>query len=141
MIRSDKSAAYFTTLSEVTSIDRVGGKAKNLAQVQAHGVPIPRTIVLECRALRSTLETSALDARVREYLRSFDSLPSTRLAKNHQALVDAVLAARDAKTAKAQGTANPWSLSAICVGSHRGDRRKSARRRQRSIHWQRDRRQ
>ena len=53
MILSGETAVYFTTLSEATSIDRIVGKAKNLARVQAHGVRVPETIVLECEALRS----------------------------------------------------------------------------------------
>ena len=92
MIRTD-AMTYFTALSAATSIDQVGGKARNLARVQAHGVRVPETIVLDCAALRCTLKASGLDVRVREYLCSFDSLESNCLADRHRELSDALLMA------------------------------------------------
>ncbi len=84
---------YFTELSVARSINQVGGKARNLARVQALGLRVPETIVLDSVALQCTLETSGLERRVREYLGSFDRLESKRLADRHRELDEALRAA------------------------------------------------
>lgn len=86
-------AVYFTKLSDATSIERVGGKATNLARVQSMGAQVPKTTVLECAALRNTLEVTGLDRLLSDYLSAFDHLGSSRSTEQHQELATALLEA------------------------------------------------
>ena len=77
-------------LSDAAPVDRVGGKAANLARVHALGLRVPETVVLERGAFRHALEAYGLEARLRDYMASFENQDGVRLAERHREITNAL---------------------------------------------------
>ena len=69
----------------------IGGKAANLARVQALGCSVPETVVVARSALSQTLGAANLLPRLEAYLHSFESASSTALTATYGTLCEALL--------------------------------------------------
>ena len=80
----DRKTVFCAPLHKAISPNRAGGKAANLAAVQALGMRVPTSAVVSHEALSAFLTVNDLEATIREYEGAFEKETNTALTDRYQ---------------------------------------------------------
>jgi phosphohistidine swiveling domain-containing protein len=86
----DTKTAFAAPLHAGISPERAGGKATNLAAVEALGLRVPTTVVLSREALSAFLRVNDLESTIREYEGAFEEATNRVLADRYQRICQLV---------------------------------------------------